>query len=48
MIDPYVLLSAADEGISKDYDSYREKNRGKLEAYLGSFVVPATPPVDKK
>ena len=43
MIDPYVLLSAADEGISRDYDSYRQQNRAKLEQYLSDFVVPATP-----
>jgi hypothetical protein len=39
-----VLLSAADEGISQDYGAYREKNRAKLEQYLGQFVVPPVPP----
>lgn len=43
MIEPYVLLNAADEGISHDYDAYREKNRAKLERYLGQFVVPPAP-----
>jgi hypothetical protein len=41
MIDPYVLLSAADQGISQDYAAYRAKNRAKLEEYLGEFVAPA-------
>jgi hypothetical protein len=41
MIEPYVLLNAADEGIAQDYPGYREKNREKLEQYLSEFVVPA-------
>jgi tetratricopeptide (TPR) repeat protein len=40
MIEPYVLLNAADEGIAQDYDGYRQKNRDKLEQYLSEFVVP--------
>jgi hypothetical protein len=44
MIEPYVLLNAADNGIAKDYGDYREKNRAKLEQYLSQFVVPQTPP----
>ena len=43
MIEPYILLNGADEGISKDYDAYREKNRAKLELYLSQFVVPPVP-----
>lgn len=43
MIEPYVLLSAPDEGIAKDYDSYRTQNRSKLEAYLSDFIVPPSP-----
>jgi tetratricopeptide (TPR) repeat protein len=44
MIEPYVLLNAADEGIARDYDAYREKNREKLEQYMKSFVVPEPAP----
>ena len=40
MIEPYVLLNAADDGIAQDYPGYREKNREKLEQYLSEFVVP--------
>ena len=40
MLEPYVLLNAADEGIARDYPAYREKNREKLEQYLSEFVVP--------
>ena len=43
MIEPYVLLNAADDGIAPDYAGYREKNRSKLEQYLSEFVVPAAP-----
>lgn len=41
MLEPYVLLNAADEGIAQDYAAYREKNRQKLEQYLSEFVVPS-------
>ena len=40
MIEPYVLLSAPDEGIALDYDDYRQHNRPKLENYLSQFIVP--------
>jgi Flp pilus assembly protein TadD len=43
MIEPYVLLNAADAGIAADYDGYRAKNRAKLEQYLSQFVVPPAP-----
>lgn len=41
MLEPYVLFSAADEGIAQDYAGYREKNRDKLEQYLSEWVAPA-------
>ena len=41
MIEPYVLLNAADDGIAQDYAGYREKNREKLEQYLSEWVVPS-------
>lgn len=43
MLEPYALLSAPDEGIAQDYDSYRTQNRSKLEAYLSDFIVPPAP-----
>lgn len=39
-IDPYVLFSLGDDDIAKDYISYRDKNRDKLEAYMDKFVMP--------
>ncbi len=43
MIAPHILLSAADQGIARDYAAYRAKNRERLEAYLKKFVVPPVP-----
>jgi len=45
MIEPYVLISAADRDIAlNDYAPFREQHRDQLEAYLSQFVVPPTPP----
>jgi tetratricopeptide (TPR) repeat protein len=43
MLEPYVLVSAADAGIAHDYEAYRQQNRAKLEEYLSEFVVPPAP-----
>ncbi len=43
MIEPYVLLNAADKEITLDYPAYRAKNRAKLAQYLNEFVVPVAP-----
>ncbi len=43
MIEPYVVLNGADQGIAKDYPAYREKHRSQLEAYLSQFMVPPVP-----
>ena len=44
MIEPYVLLGAADRDIAlNDYAPYRAQHRDLLEAYLSQFVVPPTP-----
>jgi tetratricopeptide (TPR) repeat protein len=43
LIEPYVLLNAADEGVAKDYAEYRETHRPQLEQYLSEFVVPPAP-----
>ena len=43
MIEPYVLLNAADQGIAQDYAAYRAQNRSRLEGYLSEFVVPPAP-----
>jgi hypothetical protein len=43
LLDPYILLNGADQGIAQDYAAYREKNRDKVREYLGTFVVPEPP-----
>ncbi|HEY3027458.1 MAG TPA: hypothetical protein VGJ55_15010, partial [Pyrinomonadaceae bacterium] len=39
LLEAYVLLARADEGISRDYSAYREANREKLRRYLAEYVV---------
>jgi tetratricopeptide (TPR) repeat protein len=39
LIEPFVLLATADEGISRDYLQYRKENRDKLRQYLKDFVT---------
>lgn len=43
MLEPYVLLNGADEGIAQDYADYRAHNRAHLEEYVGTFIVPSLP-----
>jgi hypothetical protein len=43
LLEPYILLNGADQGIAQDYAAYREKNRDKVREYLGTFVVPEVP-----
>lgn len=40
LIDAYVLFSLGDDGIAKDYATYRTEHRDKLETYLDRFVLP--------
>ena len=39
MLEAYVLLSAPDEGIARDYDAYRNAHRDVLHNYLLKYVV---------
>jgi tetratricopeptide (TPR) repeat protein len=39
MIEPYVLLNAADQGIAQDYAAYRADHRDQLHAYIERYVV---------
>lgn len=43
LLEPFVLLNRADNGIAKDYEGYRTANRDKIRRYLDEFVVPKTP-----
>ena len=39
MLAPYVLISAADEGIAQDYAAYRAAHRDVLRAYVDKHVI---------
>ena len=43
LLEAFVLLNRADNGIAKDYEGYRSANRDKIRQYLDEFVVPKTP-----
>jgi tetratricopeptide (TPR) repeat protein len=43
LLEPYVLLNGADQGIAQDYAAYRETHRAELQEYLNRFVVPSVP-----
>src|SRR5262245_40579550 len=39
LIEAYVLLAMADEGIIQDYVEYRKNNRDKLRRYMNDYVA---------
>ena len=39
MLEPFVLLSGADEGIAQDYAAYRRQHRDVLRAYIARYLV---------
>ncbi|HEX8747676.1 MAG TPA: tetratricopeptide repeat protein [Pyrinomonadaceae bacterium] len=39
MLEAYILLARADDGIAKDYEEYRRANRDKLRKYLTEIVA---------
>lgn len=43
LLDPFVLLNRADNGIAQDYPDYRGANRDRIYRYMDEFVVPKTP-----
>jgi tetratricopeptide (TPR) repeat protein len=45
LLEPYVLLARADEGISQDYPAFLAHNRDKLRLYVQEYVLkPRTEP----
>ncbi|MHB1556065.1 MAG: tetratricopeptide repeat protein [Isosphaeraceae bacterium] len=44
LLEAYVLFTRVDEGISKDYEEYRQKHRGELRRYLRKYVAPSGNP----
>lgn len=41
LLESYILLARADEGIGRDYPAYRDKNRDKLRRYVLDYVLTA-------
>lgn len=39
LLEAYILLARADEGIAQDYQEYRKNNRDKLRRYVTEFVA---------
>lgn len=39
LLEAYILLAKADDGIALDYPSYRDKNREKLRRYVVDYVL---------
>jgi tetratricopeptide (TPR) repeat protein len=39
LLEAYILLARADDGIAKDYEQYRKKNRRKLVAYITQVMA---------
>jgi hypothetical protein len=43
MLDCWILINGADQGIAQDYDAYRKDHRKLLHDYLERFVVHGGP-----
>jgi hypothetical protein len=39
LLEPYILLARADEGISQDYASYRRTNKANLRRYVVDYLL---------
>jgi tetratricopeptide (TPR) repeat protein len=39
LLESYILLARADDGIAQDYPAYRDKNRDKLRRYVVDYVL---------
>jgi len=40
LLEPYILLARADEGVAQDYVAYRSQHRDKIAQYLSNHVIP--------
>jgi tetratricopeptide (TPR) repeat protein len=43
LLEAYILMARADEGIAQDYEEYRKNNREKLRRYVTEIVAGASP-----
>lgn len=40
LLEPYILLARADDGLAQDYVAYRSEHRDKIAQYLSNHVIP--------
>jgi hypothetical protein len=40
LLEPYILFVLPDEGVARDYQTYRARNRDKLRRYWLELVLP--------
>jgi len=43
MLDCWILINAADQGIAQDYDAYRKEHRQQLHDYIAKYIVHGGP-----
>ncbi len=48
LLEPYVLLARADEGIARDYPAYRATHRDNLRHYIREFVISPEEPEEEQ
>jgi len=39
LLEPYILLALADQGISQDYEPYRAEHREAIRLYLDRYAI---------
>ena len=39
LLEPYILISRADKGISQDYPAYRDAHREKVRQYIAEWII---------
>jgi hypothetical protein len=39
LLEPYILIARADDGIAQDYNAYCKNNRDKLRRYMIDYVL---------
>ena len=39
LLESFILISRAEEGIAKDYESYRDAHRDKIGQYIAEWII---------
>lgn len=43
LLEPFILISHADQGIAQDYDAYRNAHRDKVAQYINEWIIHFAP-----